>query len=327
MLKYQNLLAKTRVYQSISNDVLTDNLSHGYLLITDDSEIKDNLATLLLCRIFCISKEEIPCLTCPECRKVINNNHSDIHYYKGKINVEDVSQIIESSVLKSYSTDKNLFVITDMDAMNAAAQNKILKTLEEPPKGVTFLMFSKDQSMVLPTVKSRSQMFFVENFKTKDLENELKSIYSPIYHDLIPLAADISGGKIEFAVKFLEDDEFKDIYNLVFDIINNMKRSPDILQYAQKLDNYKNRLKEFLDIFYIAIRDIMVVQSATINIVLCKNRINDIMSAAESINLKAGSQILDLIVRMQQRLYYNGNTVSIIDELLFSYLEVKALCR
>ena len=327
MLKYQNLLTKTRAYKSISNDVLLDNLSHGYLLITNDNEIKDSLGTLLLCRIFCTQKDNSPCLICSSCRKVINNNHSDIHYYKGRLNVEDVSKIIEASALKSYSTDKNVFVITDIQDMNASAQNKLLKTLEEPQKGVIFLMFSHDENMVLPTVKSRSQVFFVENFKTKDIENELKSVNLAKGQDDIPLAANISGGRLDMAVKFLEDDEYRAMYNLVFDIIANMKKSPDILEYFEKVQIHKKRLKEFLEIFYIAIRDIMVIQSSRTDIILCKNRINDIMNAAKSINLKAGTEILDQIQRMQQRLYYNGNQVSVIDELLFSYLEVKALCR
>lgn len=326
MIRYLNLLKKTRAYKSISNDVLSDNLSHGYLFITNDTEIKESLGILMLCRVFCTKKDNAPCLICPSCRKVINNNHSDIHYYKGRLNVEDVEKIIEASSLKSYSTDKNIFVITDLQDMNAAAQNKFLKTLEEPPKNVTFFMFSHDENMVLPTVKSRSQVFFVENFKTKDIEKELKSDY-PLLQDNIPLAANISGGRLDIAVKFLQDDEFRAMYDLVFDIINNMKKSPDILEYSDKVQNHKKRLKEFLEIFYIAIRDIMVFKSASLDIVLCKNRINDIMNVAESINLKAGSEILNLIMRMQQRLYYNGNPISVIDELLFSYLEVKALCR
>jgi DNA polymerase-3 subunit delta' len=306
---------------------LSGNLSHSYLLISDDNEVKQNLSILILCRIFCEKKDKFPCLSCPECKKIINNNHSDIHYYSGRINVEDVSKIIEASTLKPYSTDKNIFVITDLGQMNAAAQNKMLKTLEEPQKGVTFLMFSHDESMVLATVKSRSQVYFVENFSAFEIEKELKLQYSQESYDSIAIASAICGGKLDTAVKYLNDDEFKDLYNLVFEIINNMQKSPDILEYQIKVESHKKRLKEFLEIFYIAIRDIMVIKSSSTDIVLCKNRINDIMNAEKSVSLKAGSNILDLIQRMQQRLYYNGNPASVIDELLFSYLEVKALCR
>lgn len=323
MINYQNLLQKTRIYKTIDNDTKLGNLSHSYLIISDDNEIKQNLSALLLARIFC-AQENSPCLQCPSCKKVISQTHTDIHYFTGKLMVDDVSDIIEKSALKSYSTDKNIFVIYNLQDMNITAQNKLLKTLEEPQKGVMFLMFADETSMVLPTVLSRSQVYNFEKFSTKEIEHQLSNHYD---QGDAAIAASISGGKLETAVKYLSDDEYRAMYNLVFDIINNMKKSTDILDYYEKVEKHKKRLKEFLEIFYIAIRDILVIQCSDIEFVLCKNRINDIMVAASSMSLKAGTQILDLIVRMQQRLHYNGNVVSVIDELLFSYLEVKALCQ
>jgi len=323
MINYKDLFEKTRIYKTIDNDLRLDNLSHSYLIITDDNEVKANLSALLLARIFCDSKNQ-PCFICPSCKKVLSQTHTDIHYYSGKITVDDVSEIIEKSALKSYSTDKNIFVLYDLHEMNITAQNKFLKTLEEPQKGVLFLMFASDPSMVLPTVLSRSQVYQFEKFGAREIEKQLSPQFA---REDAAIAASISGGKLETAVKYLTDEEYRAMYNLVFDIINNMKKSSDILEYYEKIDKHKKRLKEFLELFYTVVRDIMVIQCADINFVLCKNRINDIMVAASSISLKAATQILDLIVKMRRRLHYNGNATSIIDELLFSYLEVKALCR
>jgi DNA polymerase-3 subunit delta' len=323
MINYKDLIEKTRIYKAIDNDLRLDNLSHSYLIITDDNEVKANLSALLLARIFC-DKKTHPCLVCPSCKKALSRTHTDTHYYSGKITVDDVSEIIEKSALKSYSTDKNVFVLFDLHEMNITAQNKFLKTLEEPQKGVMFLMFASDQSMVLPTVLSRSQVYYFEKFGARRIEEQLSSQFA---QDDAGVAASISGGKIETAVKYLTDEEYRAMYNLIFDIINNMQKSADILDYYNKIEKHKKRLKEFLELFYTVVRDIMVIQCADINFVLCKNRINDIMIAASSISLKAATRILDLIVRMRRRLYYNGNPTSIIDELLFSYLEVKALCQ
>ncbi|HEY8423286.1 MAG TPA: hypothetical protein VIL23_00820 [Clostridia bacterium] len=323
MINYKELFEKTRIYRTIDNDLRLDNLSHSYLIITDDNEVKANLAALLLARIFCDTRSR-PCLTCPSCKKVIAKTHTDIHYYSGKLGVDDVSSIIEQSALKAYSTDKNIFVIYDLHEMNPTAQNKFLKTLEEPQKGVMFLMFADDTSMVLPTVLSRAQTYYFEKFSASEIQKQLSKKFD---QNDAALAASISGGKLETAVKFLTDSEYRAMYDLAFDIINNMKKSSDILEFYEKVDKHKKRLKEFLELFYIAVRDILVIQCSDINFILCKNRINDIMFAASSMSLKAGTQILDLIVRMQRRLRYNGNVTSIIDELLFSYLEVKALCQ
>ncbi|HHW89536.1 MAG TPA: DNA polymerase III subunit [Clostridiales bacterium] len=323
MIKYQKLFQKTRVYKTIDNDLKLDNLFHSYLVITDDDEVKYNLSALLLARIFC-PQEISPCGQCPSCQKVISKTHTDIHYYEGKVTVEDIAKIIEQSALKPYSSDKNIFVIYDLQDMNLAAQNKLLKTLEEPQKGVLFLMFANDSAMVLPTVLSRSQVYNFEKFSVSDIQDQLSAQFD---QDDVLIAASISGGRLDTAVKYLIDDEYRAMYNLAFEIINNMRKSADILDYYQKVERHKNRLKEFLELFYIVIRDIMVIQCADIDLVLCKNRINDIMVAASSISLKAATQMLDLIVRMRQRLFYSGNLVSVIDELLFSYLEVKALCQ
>lgn len=326
MLKYETLLKKTHAYLAVAHDAIVGNLSHSYLFVSADSIVRENLCTLILAAIFC-KQNNRPCLNCPDCRKITNNTHSDIHYYKGKTNVEKVSEIIELSALKAYSGNLKVFVIESLHEMNAAAQNKLLKTLEEPPEGVIFLMFASDAAMVLPTVLSRSQIFYVENFAEADVIEALQNEFKTSDVLSVGIAAGLGGGKLESAQKFIVDDEYKAMYNLVFDIIGNMQKSPDILTYFKRVERHKARLKEFLEVFYIAIRDILIYKTVGAEFVLCKDRINDIMSAAMQTEFKAYSRILDLIVSLQKRLFFNGNYVSIIDELLFSYLEVKALCR
>lgn len=79
------------------------------------------------------------CLNCSECRKAIHNNHPDVYHVfptKDKIKVDDIEQMLDTVSIKPLSGHK-IYFIHRADQMNAQAQNKLLKTLEEPPKDVT----------------------------------------------------------------------------------------------------------------------------------------------------------------------------------------------
>ena len=73
-----------------------------------------------------------------------------------------------------YEGDRKVYIISKFDEINPSVANKLLKTLEEPPKGVTFLLLVKNDSKVLQTLLSRSQKFYLEGYRIEQTANILK---------------------------------------------------------------------------------------------------------------------------------------------------------
>lgn len=131
-----------------------------------------------------------PCLKCESCRKIEKNIHPDVIYpqktgiTKG-YSVATVRQVRADSFILPNESPFKIYIFTDAQNLSIPAQNALLKTLEDTPKGVIFLFFCSNLSKLLSTVKSRSQVFNIDltsksNNINEDFENLTKEILSAI---------------------------------------------------------------------------------------------------------------------------------------------------
>ena len=110
----------------------------------------------------CRGSEDDACDACLSCRKITNGNHADVTIIKPVsktriIRVEDIETLIEASMFRPVEGGKRVVLIEDADRMNEPAQNRFLKTLEEPPSQTVFVLLSEWPRRLLPTIRSRCQ--------------------------------------------------------------------------------------------------------------------------------------------------------------------------
>lgn len=156
----------------------TGHLPHAIILNGDSDQQLENACKFLACIILCQNKELKlhPCKNCKSCRKVISNIHPDLTYVEGKktsksIHVDDIRQVISESYIIPTESNNKVFIIQGAENMTIQAQNAILKLLEEPPKGVFFILSCKNLDSILKTVQSRAQVFYL-NSKAEDYEQK-----------------------------------------------------------------------------------------------------------------------------------------------------------
>ena len=139
-------------------------LSHAYL-ISAPAEEGYAAAQELARAILCTGQEARPCGHCENCRKAEKGIHPDILTVtrqtddKGKpkreIYVEQVRDVVADAAVLPNEADKKVYIIRDAGTMNAAAQNALLKILEEPPYFVAFILVADNAGTLLETVRSR----------------------------------------------------------------------------------------------------------------------------------------------------------------------------
>ncbi len=139
-------------------------LSHAYLLIGPEGDDRREAAVRLTAELLC-REPEAPCGVCRDCRKVFAGIHPDVITVerlpgdKGQLRqaivVDQIRQITADAVVAPNEADRKVYVIREADRMNPAAQNALLKALEDPPGRACFILCAAAADALLPTVRSR----------------------------------------------------------------------------------------------------------------------------------------------------------------------------
>ena len=139
-----------------------DRLAHA-LLFTGPAGIGKALAAhVFAAQIFCAAKSTPPCGQCPACRQVAAGTHSDLVVVapapgKKEIGIDAIRQLKHAVQLRAVSAPLKVAIIDDADRLSVAAQNALLKTLEEPPPRSVIILVTASLGALLPTVRSRCQ--------------------------------------------------------------------------------------------------------------------------------------------------------------------------
>ena len=157
--EYSNLIRNTAVMKSIVNGVHEKKLSHAYLVVSEDTVAVDVFFEQIAYAVFCSAGG---CGECAECARIRTSNHADVHFLrpqdgKKQISVQDVERMVEDCYNASFTGGYKLYFVPNADKMNAQAQNKLLKTLEEPPKNVVFFLGIGNERILLNTIRSRTK--------------------------------------------------------------------------------------------------------------------------------------------------------------------------
>ena len=156
MINLFPLFRNTACYKTVKSDKENGKLSHAYLLITPDKTFMTEYLKILAQVISC--KETEPCEVCRACKLIKNGNHPDVYQFPKDgetLKTEDVGLIIEKTFYRPVESDKKIFLLSNGESMSEITQNKLLKTLEEPPENSIIIIGATSEYPLLNTVKSR----------------------------------------------------------------------------------------------------------------------------------------------------------------------------
>ncbi len=139
-------------------------LSHAYMLVGPEGESRARAITRLSATLLCPG-EDPPCTQCRDCRKVYGGIHPDMIFIdrlpgdKGQLHreilVDQIRQITADAVVAPNEALRKVYILREADHMNIAAQNALLKVLEEPPGHTSFILCTATADALLPTIRSR----------------------------------------------------------------------------------------------------------------------------------------------------------------------------
>ena len=308
------------IYKTFVNALETKKLSHAYLLSGSIGMPLKEVAIYLAKSLLCDNPNPLACNECITCLRVDEGNYADMMVFDGenaKIKKGDIEKIT-SNFDKTALEDKGImiYVLHLVETMTAVAVNSLLKFLEEPGKNIFAFLTTENESKILPTIISRTQVLrFREIDRSKiikDAENmgviaEDAEILSGFYNDAKTIK------------EISESKEYETAKQALTDQLNSLLISPDDAVFTNQRFIVPSLKQQNIARLYIK----MLTE-------IFKDLLN--LSVNESITLKSYDNILhellnhvshidkSLIVLMSslKKLDYNVNVGLLLDHIIYS---------
>ncbi len=321
-MEIKDLYLQSQAHKIISLDRNRDMLSHAYMLECSDRFLLQHYALCMAQEIFCL-KDNTPCGECNNCNKIAHSNMVDLKIFPRdkSIVVDDINAVIDDAYQRPMDSDYKVYILNNFDEATTQAQNKILKTLEEPPHNVVFILTCVSSSAVLPTISSRVKTI-AENLLDNKIASEYLASTGVKNSDSI---VKVSGGNISIALKLSSSVDADKIIDLVFRTLTNLKTSADIIRFSSQITALKKDFSYFLDTMVRVFRDIAV--SSRQELVNMQDRQQEIVGLSNIYSPVAIEKIVTKLNEIYTKLEFNCNLNGIVDQMLLDILEVKFLCQ
>ncbi len=213
--EFKDLIGQEVMAQTITNAITLGKTPNAYLLTGIRGVGKTTTARLIAKALNCQknSDKNTDCSSskfCPTCEEIINSNHIDILEMDAasKTGIDDIRELIESSKYSPTSVKYKIFIIDEVHMLSKQAFNGLLKTLEEPPPSLKFILATTEVRKIPVTILSRCQRFDLKRVSVENLCKHLKNISTKesgkISDNAIRLIARNSEGSVRDAISLLD---------------------------------------------------------------------------------------------------------------------------
>lgn len=285
-------------------------LSHAHLIVGPDGIGKSLIAKKFALKI--LGKDD-------------DYNYVDIIHYKSdkaSFGVDDVRKIIEEVSKKPYEGDKKVIIIHEGNKLTGQAQNAMLKTIEEPPKGVYIILLSESLELLLDTIKSRCQVYKLTPLNREDMIKYIKSIGENNEERILTALAYGEGipGRAE---KILQDEELSDLRKVIIQFLTDVNKKNNItLEYEERFSKFKNQKYEMLNLIASVIRDIIVYKELKDRTNLINlDKLEDIRRLSSELSYNRLNLMLKNIEEARSNFENNISYSMVISIMLIGFLE------
>lgn len=207
---FEEVVGQQHIVITLQNAIKTNKLSHAYLFSGPRGTGKTTVAKILGKAINCTSNQHKPCETCASCQSINKGNHPDIIEIDAASNngVDEIRELIDKVKYAPLELKIKVYIIDEVHMLTTGAFNALLKTLEEPPSHVMFILATTEPHKVIPTIISRCQRFDFTKVSTYEIQDRLEAILKKENIQVEPgvtkLVAHLADGGLRDALSILE---------------------------------------------------------------------------------------------------------------------------
>jgi DNA polymerase III, subunit gamma and tau len=302
----EEVVGQEHIKKALKNAIELDKISHAYLFTGPRGTGKTSTARIFAKSLNCKEGPTIsPCGVCANCVDITNSTPMDVIEIDAASNrkVEDAQNILEKVMYAPVNSRYKIYIIDEVHMLSTTAFNALLKTLEEPPKNVIFILATTEVHKVLDTIKSRCQRFDFKRITTDDIVKHLRYISDNekinITDDALFTIAKNSAGGMRDSIALLDQlsvldgDEAistDDINNLLgrlsFDTLNSLadkivnSKPQEAIEDLEKIYNSGNEPVQILTNLMDYLKNLLIVKNCRKEIAFELTQANDAQISA-----------------------------------------------
>jgi DNA polymerase-3 subunit delta' len=312
-------------------------ISHAYLLVGPPQVGKMTLALDLAMTMNCSSEKETrPCGKCVSCVKIAAGKHSDIQIIdlnqnldpeetkeKKLIGIGQINDVLHSANLPPFEGRHRFYIINEAGNLSLDAANRLLKTLEEPPARVTFILLTANLRLIPATIISRCQKLMLTRMRTTEIEKVLVTNWQ-VEEPKARLLARLSHGSLGWAIETAQDgkllEERQELFEKMLAVVKAgyserfAAASQLALQFGKKRDTVYATLESWIEWW----RDILLVKTGCHSDIINIDNLADFTEVAGGLSLFQIKDTINKINEALQQLKINVNSRLVMEALMLN---------
>ena len=297
----EQVVGQEHIKKALANAIAMDKISHAYLFTGPRGTGKTSTARIFAKSLNCVNGPTItPCGECENCRDITNSVPMDVIEIDAASNrkVEDAQNILEKVMYAPVNSRYKIYIIDEVHMLSSTAFNALLKTLEEPPKNVIFILATTEVHKVLDTIKSRCQRFDFRRITTSDIVKHLRYISDcekiNITDDALSTIAKNSAGGMRDSIALLDqlsvlssenaittDDINALLGRISFDLLHELSEciissnQGKAVEILEKIYNSGNEPVQILQNLLDYLKNLLIVKTCANEIAIEITQLND----------------------------------------------------
>ena len=344
---FEEVAGQEHIVKTLKNALATGKLAHAYLFAGPRGTGKTTMAKLLAKALNCDEGIGHQCNECKNCKAIIEGSHPDVLELDAASNngVDEIRELIDKVKYGTILGRYKVYIIDEVHMLSTGAFNALLKTLEEPPEHVIFILATTEPHKILPTILSRCQRYDFTKLSDKDIKNRIKSVLEKegvaYNEEAIDIIISLADGGMRDALSILDQvlaysgnkldvQDILDIFALEskeekMALLNSIvsKNVSDVLERIKRYVAMGTDIKRLTDDLLLILKDILIYQSS--RNVSCLEVLNEQEAASffKNLDIDETLKMIDVIMNAQKDYKTVSNIVPLFEVTILKLITVK----
>ena len=336
-----------KAVKALTRAIDSDRIAHAYLIAGPPQIGKMTLAMDIARAVNCVADEQPnmfgetepkPCNTCGPCDRITRGLHTDVRVVslgqdsRGRtqtlISIDQVREVQREASLRPSEGKYRVFIFDRAEYLSQGAATALLKTLEEPPDQVIFILAATDSDRLLPTISSRCQTFRLRPIRQSVIAEHLKSQYEA-EEEAAEEIARLSEGRIGWAISTVADPSVLEAIEEKVTTVESVVQAglEARFEYAEKLARAFGRdrdaVRDELVVWLEWWRDMMIVKAGLPRYVKHLARLDTFQAGAAMVTVEEVAKAVSAIEETSRWLDRNANARLALDNMMLAMPRIR----
>ena len=345
---FEEVAGQKHIVKTLKNALATNKIAHAYLFCGPRGTGKTSMAKLLAKALNCEEGLGHQCNHCSNCLAVSDGSHPDVIEIDAASNngVDEVRDLIEKVKYSPIKGRYKVYIIDEVHMMTSGAFNALLKTLEEPPAHVVFILATTEAHKVLPTIVSRCQRYDFSKVDDEDIIKRLKEIFAKenitYEEDALKSITTLADGGVRDALSIadqviaysgsnISEKDVEDLFGLAsveekVDFLNNINEQ-NTKYVLEKMNKFieagvdiKRLTTDMLDI----LKDVIIYKNTNDVSLLVKLKGNQVKDFSNKIANKKALEMINILLDAQSNYKFVNNIRTLFEITLLKLLNISS---